>query len=123
MEIVILIATGILAGMFAIAGITKLATPKDKLFENGMTYVEDFSNQTIKVIGGLEVLAAIGLILPGITGVAPILVPIAAVCALLTMIGAVAAHLRRGEKMVAMPVALGVMAASVAIMRFRPYPL
>lgn len=123
MEIVIWIATAILAGMFAIAGITKLATPKDKLFENGMTYVEDFSDQTIKVIGGLEVLAAIGLILPGITDVAQILVPIAAVCALLTMIGAVATHLRRGEKMVAMPVALGVLAAFVAIMRFGPYPL
>jgi hypothetical protein len=44
-----------------------------------MTFMEDFTDGPIKAIGALEGLAAVGLILPGITGIAPVLVPLAAI--------------------------------------------
>jgi hypothetical protein len=49
----------------------------------------------VKAIGALEVLAAIGLVLPAVTGVAPVLVPLAGLG--LLMIGARVVHVRRGE--------------------------
>jgi hypothetical protein len=60
------------------AGFMKLANPREELI-NKMTFMEDFTDGPIKAIGALEVLAAVGLILPGITGIAPVLVPLAAI--------------------------------------------
>jgi hypothetical protein len=87
-----------------------------------MGFVEDFSPGTIKAIGVAEVLAAIGLILPGITGIAPILVPLAASGLVLLMIGAIITHVRRKElPMVIGNVVLLILAAIEAWGRFGPY--
>ena len=45
----------------------------------------------------LEVLAAVGLILPAVLDIAPVLVPLAAVGLVLLMVGAMITHLRRHE--------------------------
>ncbi|MBO3743198.1 DoxX family protein [Actinoplanes flavus] len=47
--------------------------------------------------GALELLTAVGLILPALLGVAPVLVPLAATGLVLTMIGAAVVHARRKE--------------------------
>ncbi len=47
--------------------------------------------------GALEVLAAVGLILPGTLDFAPVLVPLAAVGLVLLMVGAIITHIRRHE--------------------------
>jgi hypothetical protein len=49
----------------------------------------------MQVIGGLEVLGAIGLIMPGLTGVLPWLTPVAATLLAILMALAAAFHLRR----------------------------
>jgi DoxX-like family len=49
--------------------------------------VEDFSGGTVKVIGTLEVLAAVGLILPAALDIAPVLLPLAAVGLVVLMAG------------------------------------
>lgn len=65
-----------------------------------------------------------GLILPGLVGVAPVLVPVAAICVGVTMVGAVVVHLRRGETAKALvPLVLLVLAALVAWGRLGPWPL
>lgn len=87
-----------------------------------MAWAGNFSDGTVKTIGALEVLGALGLTLPALTGVAPVLVPIAAVGLALTMTGAVAVHVRRKETVVP-PLVLGVLAVAVAVLRFGPYPL
>jgi hypothetical protein len=76
----------------------------------------------LKKIGALEVLAAIGLILPAALDVAPLIVPLAAVGLGLLMVGAVVTHARRGETstMVINLVLLAV-AAVVAWGRFGPH--
>ncbi|MDX2342303.1 MAG: DoxX family protein [Acidimicrobiia bacterium] len=111
----------VLAMMMLMAGAMKVMKSKDELHEK-MGWVEDFSENTIKAIGGLEVLGAIGLILPAVTGIAPVLVPLAAVGLAITMVGAVAVHVRRSEMAsVAITVMLLAMAVFVAWGRFGDY--
>jgi DoxX-like family len=87
-----------------------------------MGWVDDFSPGTVKVIGALEVLAAIGLVLPAALDVVPVLVPLAAVGLVALMIGAAVTHARRRETpMIAVNVVLLVLAVVVAWGRFGPY--
>ena len=97
MNIALWIAAGLLAVAFLAAGLTKLTQPKEKLAPR-MPWVEDFGSGAVKAIGAAEVLGAIGVVLPGITKIAPILVPLAATGLALVMVGAIVVHLRRGEK-------------------------
>jgi uncharacterized membrane protein YphA (DoxX/SURF4 family) len=114
----------ILAGlMFGISGFMKATQPYEKLAAN-MKWVEDFSPNTIKGIGTLEVLGALGLILPALTGILPILTPIAGVGLVLVMLGAAYTHIRRGEMpMIAINLVLLALAAFVAYGRFVAVPL
>lgn len=41
-------------------------------------WVEDFSPATVRFIGVVEILGALGLVLPALTGITPILTPLAA---------------------------------------------
>lgn len=117
------ILQGLLAFAFAMAGSMKLLRTRDQLSAT-MGWVEDFGAGTIKMIGTLEILAVVGLVLPGLTGIAPVLTPLAAFGLVLLMIGAAAAHLRRREWGNLVPVAfLGAMAAVVAWGRFGTWPL
>ena len=117
------IVQGLLAAAFLMAGFMKLSKSKPELSEK-MGWVDDFSVGTIKVIGGLEILGAIGLILPGITGIAPVLVPLAAVGLGLTQAGAIVVHGRRGEMQnVVISAVLLVMTVFVAWGRFGDYSL
>jgi hypothetical protein len=88
-----------------------------------MAWVEDFSDPAIRTIGGLEFLGALGLILPAVTGIAPILVPLAAVGLAITMFGAIVVHVRRGDGtlLVVVPLVLGLTAIFVAWGRFGAY--
>ncbi|MBT3313043.1 MAG: DoxX family protein [Anaerolineae bacterium] len=119
MNTVLWIVQGILAVMFLMAGMMKLMQPKEKMAEM-MGWVEDFSQGQVRGIGILEVLGALGLILPMLTGILPILTPLAAVGLALTMGGAFMTHLRRKEMvpMGVMNMMLFAMAAFVAYGRF-----
>jgi DoxX-like family len=61
-------------------------------------WVEDFSPGALKAIGALEFLAAAGLIVPAVLGIAPVLVPLAATGAVLPLAGAVIMLPRRGSQ-------------------------
>jgi uncharacterized membrane protein YphA (DoxX/SURF4 family) len=121
MNVVLWVLAGVLAAAFLAAGVTKLASPKEKLAAS-MAWVEDFSPGMVKVIGGLEVLAAIGLILPAALDVVPVLVPLAAVGLVALMAGAAITHARRKEfPMIAINLVLVVLAVVVVWGRFGPY--
>jgi DoxX-like family len=51
----------------------------------------------MRLLGGAEVLGALGLILPVATGIAPVLTIAAAVCLGIVMVGATIIHLTRKE--------------------------
>ncbi len=121
MNVTLWIIAGVLAAAFAAAGLMKLAQPKAKLAASGMAWTEDFSAPQVKGIGTVEVLGAIGLILPAALGIAPTLSALAAAGLAVTMLLATAVHARRGEKSnIPVTLALAALAAFVAIMRFGP---
>ena len=122
MNIVLWIIAGLLAVAFFGAGVMKVVQPKEKLAETGLGWTEDYSAGTIKLIAVLEILAAIGLILPALLDIAPVLVPLAALGLVLIMIGAIVTHVRRREfPLIAVNAVLLILAAVVAWGRFGPY--
>jgi uncharacterized membrane protein YphA (DoxX/SURF4 family) len=122
MNIALWIIQLLLAIAFLASGVNKLARPRLALAAQ-TPYVEDFSDTQVKGIGVLEVLAAIGLVVPPLLHVATFLTPLAAVGLVLLMAGAGATHLRRREpQMVAVNGLLLILAVVVAIGRFGPYP-
>ena len=96
MNIALWILQILLALAFGMAGIMKVSQPIDKL-ETRMGWVKSVGPRGVRLIGSLEILGAIGLILPAVTGILPWLTPLAAACLALTMIGAMITHGRRGE--------------------------
>jgi uncharacterized membrane protein YphA (DoxX/SURF4 family) len=122
MNITLWIIAGVLAAAFLAAGAMKLVQPKEKLAASGMAWTDDFSPVMVKTIGALEVLAAIGLILPAVLGIVPALVPLAALGLVGLMAGAAITHARRKETpMIAINVVLLALALVVAWGRFGPY--
>lgn len=121
MNVVLWILQILLALAFAASGALKLTRPREQLAER-MGWVDDFSAGTVRLIGALEVLAALGLILPRATGIAPVLTPLAALGLVALMIGAAVVHARRREyPMIAANAVLLVLAVIVAWGRFGPY--
>ncbi len=124
MNIALWVIAGLLAAAFLAAGLMKVSQPKEKLSASGMKWTDDLGAGSVKLIGALELLGALGLILPGVTGIATVLVPVAAAGLALVMIGAAVTHGRRGEtQMIVGNVVLLALAAFVAWGRFGPYPL
>jgi hypothetical protein len=122
MNVALWIAAGVLAAVLLVAGITKMLMPKEKLLTfPGSGWVEDFSPGALKGIATLELLGAVGLILPAALGIAPVLVPLAATGAALLFAGAVITRLRRGEKLtILVDLAYLALAVFVAWGRFGP---
>ncbi|SRR5204863_3713110 len=125
METVIWIAQGVLAAVFAMASVMKLAQSKAALLaSDSMAWIEDFAERQIKGIGALELLAAVGLIVPAAFDIAPVLTALAASGVVMLMLGAGATHLRRGElQMLPVNLVLAGLALFVAIERFGPHSL
>jgi uncharacterized membrane protein YphA (DoxX/SURF4 family) len=122
MNVVLWIVASLLAVAFLGAGLMKLTQPKEQLAAKGMAWTDDFSPGVVKLIGALEILAAIGLVLPAVLDIAPVLVPLAALGLVLIMIGAAITHARRKEpQMIVANVVLLALAALVAWGRFGPY--
>jgi len=118
MSIALWVAQGLLAVAFLAAGAMKLRQPKEKLAKN-MAWVEDFSQSAVRLIGTVEVLGAIGVVLPVLTGVLPWLTPLAALGLAATMVGAILTHLRLGQRSaVVPPMVLLILAVFVAYGRF-----
>ena len=118
MNIVLWICAGLLAAMFLMAGVMKATMPKEKL-EPAMQWSKTWSRPQLQALGTVEVLGAIGLILPWALNIARVLTPLAAVGCAVVMIGAVATHIRMKDyKGTGMPVVLLVLAIIVAAGRF-----
>lgn len=123
MDVALWIIQVLLALVFVMAGVMKLTQPKEKIAAQ-MAWANDFSQNNIRLIGLVEVLGAIGLILPSLTRILPVLTPLAALGLVVTMVGAILTHLRRKETPnIAVNVVLLVLAAVVVYGRFVAVPL
>ena len=123
MNLALWIIAIVLAVGFTASGLMKIVRTKEQLMSSGMGWAQDFSPSTIRLIGFAEILGAVGLILPAVLHIAPILVPLAAVGLALTMVGAAVVHARRKEwPFIAVNAVLLGLAVVVAWGRFGPYP-
>ena len=105
-----------LAAIFLMAGVMKLVMPAEDLTKDTA-----LSAEFLRFIAACEVLGALGLLLPGITGIRPQLTPLAAAGLLVIMSGAVIVTLVESDDAVlaVWPFAVGVMCAAVLYGRTR----
>jgi len=119
MNVALWIIQVLLAALFLFAGGMKLVLPLDKL--TGPVAIPGWF---LRFIGVVEVLGAIGLILPALLRIRPDLTPLAAAGLVIIMIGATVIGLATGDvMMVLIPLLIGLLAAFVAYGRWRVAPL
>lgn len=87
----------VLAGIYGMAGVMKLAQPMEALVASGMSYAGDYPELLTRFIGTMEILGAIGILLPALTRIQPRLTVWAALGFSLIQVLAMALHASRGE--------------------------
>lgn len=99
MNIALWIVTGLLAAAFTAGGVSQLVLSKERYraFGASQHWVDDFSAGHIKAIGAIKLIGALGLVVPPLVGVAPVLSPVAACGLALLMAGAATTRFRRSE--------------------------
>ena len=96
MRVAYWIVAGLLALFYLYAGGIKVARSRDQL-RPMMGWVDSVPLRLVRAIGVLEVLGALGLILPPLTGIAVALAVVAAAGLALIQVGGISLNLRRGE--------------------------
>ena len=99
MHIAYWIVAGLLAAVYAFGGAKKLVQSQQQLAPM-MGWVDTVPMRQVRLIGLVEVLGALGLILPPLTGVAPGLAVAAAIGLAVVQIGAFRLHLFRATSSV-----------------------
>ncbi|CAM3248902.1 DoxX family protein [Nocardioides dubius] len=99
MDTALWILAGALAVAFGAGGLTLLATSQARYRALGASqhWVDDFDPGQLKLIGAIKLLGALGLVLPALLGVLPVLTPLAACGLMLFMAGAGTTRFRRKE--------------------------
>jgi hypothetical protein len=114
----------LLALLFLFAGGTKLVLPIEVLTSMGSPNQIQLPGALVRFIGVVEVLGALGLILPGLFRIKTELTPLAASGLVIIMIGAVVLTVASGEVTMAIsPLIVGLLCAFVAYGRWRLAPL
>jgi hypothetical protein len=90
------IVAALLALLYLYSGGIKVVRSKDQL-RPMMGWIDTVPLRLVRTIGVLEVLGALGLVLPPLTGIAPGLALVAAIGLVLIQVGAISLHLSRGE--------------------------
>jgi len=98
-NITLWILAGALTLAYGTGAIAQLLLPRARYRELGPSqhWVDDFDAGQLKVIGSIKALCVMGLLLPGATGVLPVLTPLAACGLMLFMSGAATTRFRRKE--------------------------
>ena len=112
---VLWIVQALLAALFLFAGVMKLILPIE-----AMAGPVDLTGPFLRFIGVVETLGALGLILPGLFKVRPVLTPLAAAGLVVIMAGATVITAMGGQIAPALvPLTVGLLASSVAYGRRR----
>lgn len=114
----------LLAGVYVMAGFMKVSQPIDALVASGLTYASDYPELLTRFVGTMEILGAIGIILPAATRILPALTLLAAVGFSVIQVLAFGLHTMRGEYGV-LPVNIVLLALSLFVVwgRMRKVPI
>jgi hypothetical protein len=98
-------------------GFGKVSSSKQKHIESDHLK-HDSPVAPLWILGTLEMIGSVGIIVPWLTGIAPILTPITAICFCLVMIGALVVHTQKKQyKFLPMPLVVIMLAGVVAYYR------
>ena len=115
MNIALWVAQVLLAGMYGMAGGMKTFQPDGVRKNLQMTWAHDKQDGYIRFVGVSELLGALGLILPILTGILPWLTPLAAVgLSIIQLLAIFMVHLPKKEYQV-IPVNIVLLALSVFV--------
>ena len=118
MNDVLWIASFVLCAVYLSGGALKLGRSHEALRES-LPWVERFDPAAVKLIGVVEVLGAIGVVLPWLSGVLPVLTPLAACGLVVLQALAIRVHLQRREpRVIPFNALLLVGALVLALLRF-----
>ncbi len=121
MNIVLWVIQILIGALFLFAGVVKFVTPIEKMTA-GMKV--PIPGSLLLFIGVVEVLGGLGLILPSLLKVKPILTPLAAIGLAIIMVGAVGITLAGGDVAPAItPLAVGLLCVFVAYGRWKTKPV
>jgi len=110
------IVAALLAIFYLYAGGKKIVQSKQQLAPM-MGWVDTEPMPAVRAIGVLEVLGAVGLVLPPLVGVAPWLAVAAASGLVAVQVGGIAMHLSRGEaRLIGLNVVLLVLAGAAVLL-------
>jgi putative oxidoreductase len=117
------VAQALLASMFLMTGIMKSTQPIEELGKS-MPWVNDFSVAMVRFIGVSELLGSIGLLLPALLRIKPILTPLAALGLFTIMVFAFIYHITKGEyQVLGFNLILGAIALFIAWGRYKKVPI
>ncbi|MFE5941639.1 DoxX family protein [Streptomyces sp. NPDC056480] len=105
MNIAYWIVAGLLALFSLYAGAMKVSRSREQL-RPMMAWVDRVPMRAVRALGTLELLGAIGLILPPLTGIAPGLALAAAIGFVVLQCGAIAVHLTGEDRRIALNLGL-----------------
>ena len=112
----------VLAIVFAGAGLVMLVKTRADLSKMFGDWVDNVPASLLKLLGLAELAAAVGLVLPPLVGVFPLLTALAAAGLVIVMIGAIVIHAGRSEyQNVALNLTFAAMAGVIAFARLGPY--
>jgi len=122
MNVTLWIAAGLLAAVALLGGLTKTLVSTQELGRHeSAAWTREFSPAFVKTPGALELCAAVGLVLPALVDVAPVMVPVTATCWVALMLGAMITHARLGQfRLILLNIVYLLVAAFVAWGRFGP---
>lgn len=97
MNTILWICQGILSLVFLYSGINKSIYSEQQLIAKGQTGVVNLPSPVIRFIGISEVLGAVGIIVPWLTHIWPVLTPVTAICFAVIMVLAARIHYKLHE--------------------------
>jgi hypothetical protein len=116
-------AQALLFVAFGMAGVMKSTMPVEQVSQN-MAWVQRFSPGVVRFIGISELCGAIGVLVPTLTRIAPVVTPLAAWGLTTMMILATGHHAMNNEAgVIPIPLFLGVLAAFVGWGRWKKAPI
>ncbi|XOV94808.1 MAG: DoxX family protein [Bacteroidota bacterium] len=123
LNIVVWMTQSILAMVFLLAGSVKIFLPIKELAIQ-MDFVKYVPVFLTRFIGIMEVLGGLGLMIPSMFEIKPLLTPLAAIGLMVDMVLAVIFHVSRGEfSTIGFNILLAVVAVFVAWARYKKVPI
>jgi len=105
----------VLAALFGMAGVLKTIMAPEALPPMGIAWATDVPVMLLRFVGAVELLGAVGVILPALTRIRPLLTPLAAAGFAAILVLAIGFHAMRGETGQTLPINIVLLALALFV--------